>query len=95
MYSILQSKEGEFMLIFCPSLGEYPEFSFFIYDDSVTAWFQQGLFYCIRVNDILPETLSALYDVTGIHVVEKASEEITSDCLAAFKIVSGVRPSVL
>ena len=95
MYSFLKNKEGELMLIFNPSLGEAPELSMFLYDDSGTGLLLQDLFSGIRVKNIGPETLAALADVTHIHVVEKDGETITRDYLAVVKKVSDVRSMVL
>ena len=95
MYSFLKNKEGELMLIFNPSLGEAPELSMFLYDDSGTGLLLQDLFSGIRVKNISPETLSALADVTHIHVVEKDGETVTRDYLAVVKKVSDVRSLVL
>lgn len=83
------------MLIFNPSLGEAPELSMFLYDDSGTGLLLQDLFSGIRVKNISPETLAALADVTNIHVVEKDGETITRDYLAVVKKVSDVRSMVL
>ncbi|MBQ4388629.1 MAG: hypothetical protein II824_01465 [Bacteroidales bacterium] len=95
MYSFLKNKEGELMLIFNPSLGEAPELSMFLYDDSGTGLLLQDLFSGIRVKNISPETLAALDDVTHIHVVEKDGETITRDYLSVVKKVSDVRSMVL
>lgn len=94
MYSFLKNKEGELMLIFNPSLGEAPELSMFLYDDSGTGLLQDQ-FSGIRVKNISPETLAALDDVTHIHVVEKDGETVTRDYLAAVKKVSDIRSLVL
>ena len=83
------------MLIFNPSLGEAPELSMFLYDDSGTGLLLQDLFSGIRVKNISPETLSALSDVTHIHIVEKDGETIARDYLAVVKKVSDVRSMVL
>ena len=83
------------MLIFNPSLGEAPELSMFLYDDSGTGLLLQDLFSGIRVKNISLETLSALSDVTHIHIVEKDGETITRDYLAVIKKVSDVRSLVL
>lgn len=95
MYSFLKNKEGELMLIFNPSLGEAPELSMFLYDDSGTGLLLQDLFSGIRIKNISQEALAALADVTHIHVVEKDGETITRDYLAAVKKVSDVRSLVL
>ena len=94
MYSILKNKEGELMLIFNPSLGEAPELSMFLYDDSGTGLLQDQ-FSGIRIRNIGPEVLLALSDVTHIHVVEKDGETVTRDYLAAVKKVSDTRSLVL
>lgn len=94
MYSFLKNKEGELMLIFNPSLGEAPELSMFLYDDSGTGLLQDQ-FSGIRVKNISPETLAALDDVTHIHVVEKDGDTVTRDYLAAVKKVSDTRSLVL
>ena len=83
------------MLIFNPSLGEAPELSMFLYDDSGTGLLLQDLFTGIRIKNISREALAALADVTHIHVVEKDGENITRDYLAAVKKVSDVRSLVL
>ena len=83
------------MLIFNPSLGEAPELSMFLYDDSGTGLLLQDLFSGIRVKNISTETLAALADVTHIHVVEKDGETVTRDYLAVVKKVSDVRSMVL
>ena len=83
------------MLIFNPSLGEAPELSMFLYDDSGTGLLLQDLFSGIRVKNISSETLAALADVTHIHVVEKDGETVTRDYLAVVKKVSDVRSLVL
>ena len=83
------------MLIFNPSLGEAPELSMFLYDDSGTGLLLQDLFSGIRVKNICPETLAALADVTHIHIVEKDGDTITRDYLAVVKKVSDVRSMVL
>ena len=83
------------MLIFNPSLGEAPELSMFLYEDSGTGLLLQDLFSGIRIKNIGPETLAALDDVTHIHVVEKDGETITRDYLAVVKKVSDVRSMVL
>lgn len=83
------------MLIFNPSLGEDPELSMFLYDDSGTGLLLQDLFTGIRIKNISREALAALADVTHIHVVEKDGENITRDYLAAVKKVSDVRSLVL
>ncbi len=95
MYSFLKNKEGELMLIFNPSLGEAPELSMFLYDDSGTGLLLQDLFSGIRIRNIGPEVLLALSDVTHIHVVEKDGETVTRDYLAAVKKVSDTRSLVL
>ena len=95
MYSILQNKEGELMLILNPSLGEAPELSMLFYDDSGTGLLLQDLFSGIRIRNIGPETLAALADVKHIHVVEKDGDAITRDYLAVVKKVSDVRSMVL
>lgn len=95
MYSFLKNKEGELMLIFNPSLGEAPELSMFLYDDSGTGLLLQDLFSGIRIRNIGPEALAALADVTHIHVVEKDGETITRDYLSVVKKVSDVRSMVL
>ncbi len=82
------------MLIFNPSLGEAPELSMFLYDDSGTGLLQDQ-FSGIRVKNISPETLAALDDVTHIHVVEKDGDTVTRDYLAAVKKVSDTRSLVL
>lgn len=94
MYSFLKNKEGELMLIFNPSLGEAPELSMFLYDDSGTGLLQDQ-FSGIRIRNIGPEVLLALSDVTHIHVVEKDGETVTRDYLAAVKKVSDTRSLVL
>lgn len=83
------------MLIFNPSLGEAPELSMFLYDDSGTGLLLQDLFSGIRIKNISQEALAALADVTHIHVVEKDGETITRDYLAVVKKVSDVRSMVL
>ena len=83
------------MLIFNPSLGEAPELSMFLYDNSGTGLLLQDLFSGIRIRNIGTETLSALADVAHIHVVEKDGETITRDYLATVKKVSDVRSMVL
>ena len=83
------------MLIFNPSLGEAPELSMFLYDDSGTGLLLQDLFSGIRIKNISPETLAALDGVTHIHVVEKDGDAITRDYLAAVKKVSDIRSMVL
>ena len=83
------------MLIFNPSLGDAPELSMFLYDDSGTGLLLQDLFSGIRVKNISPETLAALADVTHIHVVEKDGDAVTRDYLAAVMKVSDVRSMVL
>jgi len=83
------------MLIFNPSLGEAPELSMFLYDDSGTGLLLQDLFTGIRIKNISQEVLAALADVTHIHVVEKDGETITRDYLAVVKKVSDVRSMVL
>ena len=83
------------MLIFNPSLGEAPELSMFLYDDSGTGLLLQDLFSGIRVKNISTETLAALADVTHIHVVEKDGDTVTRDYLAVVKKVSDVRSMVL
>ena len=95
MYSFLKNKECELMLIFNPSLGEAPELSMFLYDDSGTGLLLQDLFSGIRIRNIGPEAQKALADVTHIHVVEKDGETITRDYLAVVKKVSDVRSMVL
>ena len=95
MYSFLKNKEGELMLIFNPSLGEAPELSMSLYDDSGTGLLLQDLFTGIRIKNISQEALAALADVAHIHVVEKDGETITRDYLAAVKKVSDVRSLVL
>lgn len=95
MYSFLKNKEGELMLIFNPSLGDAPELSMFLYDDSGTGLLLQDLFTGIRIKNISQEALAALADVTHIHVVEKDGETITRDYLAVVKKVSDVRSLVL
>lgn len=95
MYSFLKNKEGKLMLIFNPSLGEAPELSMFLYDDSGTGLLLQDLFSGIRIRNIGPEVLSALSDVTHIHVVEKDGDAVTRDYLAVVKKVSDVRSMVL
>ena len=95
MYSILKNKEGELMLIFNPPLGEDPELSMFLYDDSGTGLLLQDLFSGIRIRNIDPEAQKALDDVTHIHVVEKDGKTITRDYLAVVKKVSDVRSMVL
>ena len=82
------------MLIFNPSLGEAPELSMFLYDDSGTGLLQDQ-FSGIRIRNIGPEVLLALSDVTHIHVVEKDGETVTRDYLAAVKKVSDTRSLVL
>lgn len=83
------------MLILNPSLGEAPELSMFLYDDSGTGLLLQDLFSGIRIRNIGPETLVALSDVAHIHVVEKDGDTVTRDYLAAVKKVSDVRSLVL
>ena len=83
------------MLIFNPSLGEAPELSMFLYDDSGTGLLLQDLFSGIRVKNISTETLAALADVTHIHIVEKDGDTITRDYLAVVKKVSDIRSLVL
>ena len=83
------------MLIFNPSLGEAPELSMFLYDDSGTGLLLQDLFSGIRVKNIDPEALAALNDVTEIHIVEKDGDTITRDYFAAVKKVSNVKSLVL
>lgn len=83
------------MLIFNPSLGEAPELSMFLYDDSGTGLLLQDLFSGIRIRNIGPEEQKALADVAHIHVVEKDGETITRDYLAVIKKVSDVRSMVL
>ena len=83
------------MLIFNPSLGEAPELSMFLYDDSGTGLLLQDLFSGIRIRNIGPEAQKALSDVAHIHVVEKDGETITRDYFAAVKKVSDVRSMVL
>jgi len=95
MYSFLKNKEGELMLIFNPSLGEAPELSMFLYDDSGTGLLLQDLFSGIRIRNIGLEAQKALADVAHIHVVEKDGETITRDYLAVVKKVSDVRSMVL
>lgn len=82
------------MLIFNPSLGEAPELSMFLYDDSGTGLLLQDLFSGIRVKNISPETLAALADVTHIHVVEKDGDTVIRDYLAAVRKVSDVKALV-
>lgn len=55
MYSFLKNKEGELMLIFNPSLGDAPELSMFLYDDSGTGLLLQDLFTGIRIKNISQE----------------------------------------
>lgn len=83
------------MLILNPSLGDAPELSMFLYDDSGTGLLLQDLFSGIRIKNISQEALAALADVTHIHVVEKDGETITRDYLAVVKKVSDVRSMVL
>ena len=83
------------MLILNPSLGDAPELSMFLYDDSGTGLLLQDLFSGIRIKNISQEALAALADVTHIHVVEKDGETITRDYLAVVKKVSDVRSLVL
>ncbi len=83
------------MLILNPSLGDAPELSMFLYDDSGTGLLLQDLFTGIRIKSISQEALAALADVTHIHVVEKDGETITRDYLAVVKKVSDVRSMVL
>ena len=83
------------MLIFNPSLGEAPELSMFLYDNSGTGLLLQDLFSGIRVKNISPETLAALAEVTHIPVVEKDGDIVTRDYLAVVKKVSDVRSLVL
>ena len=83
------------MLILNPSLGDAPELSMFLYDDSGTGRLLQDLFSGIRIKNISQEALAALADVTHIHVVEKDGETITRDYLAVVKKVSDVRSLVL
>ena len=82
------------MLIFNPSLGEDPELSMFLYDDSGLGLLLQDLFSGIRVKNISPETLAALADVTHIHVVEKDGDTVIRDYLAAVRKVSDVKALV-
>lgn len=83
------------MLIFNPSLGETPELSMFLYDDSGTGLLLRDLFSGIRIRNIGPEALRALADVAHIHVVEKDGETTTRDYLAVVMKVSDVRSMVL
>ena len=83
------------MLIFNPSLGEAPELSLCLSDDSGTGLLLQDLFSGIRIRNIDPEAQKALDDVTHIHVVEKDGKTITRDYLAVVKKVSNVRSMVL
>lgn len=94
MYSILKNKEGELMLIFNPSLGEDPELSMFLYDDSGLGLLLQDLFSGIRIKNIGPEALVVLADVTHIHVVEKDGDTVIRDYLAAVRKVSDVKALV-
>lgn len=94
MYSILKNKEGELMLIFNPSLGEDPELSMFLYDDSGLGLLLQDLFSGIRIKNIGPEALAVLADVTYIHVVEKDGDMVIRDYLAAVRKVSDVKALV-
>ena len=94
MYSILKNKEGELMLIFNPSLGEDPELSMFLYDDSGLGLLLQDLFSGIRIKYIGPEALAVLADVTHIHVVEKDGDTVIRDYLAAVRKVSDVKALV-
>lgn len=83
------------MLILNPSLGEAPELSMFLYDDSGTGLLLQDLFSGIRIRNIGPEAQKGLADVAHIHVVEKDGETITRDYLSVVKKVSDVRSMVL
>ena len=94
MYSILKNKEGELMLIFNPSLGEDPELSMFLYDDSGLGLLLQDLFSGIRIKNIGPEALAVLADVTHIHVVEEDGDTVIRDYLAAVRKVSDVKALV-
>ena len=94
MYSILKNKEGELMLIFNPSLGEDPELSMFLYDDSGLGLLLQDLFSGIRIKNNGPEALAVLADVMHIHVVEKDGDTVIRDYLAAVRKVSDVKALV-
>lgn len=96
MYSILQNKSGEVMLLFEKSLGgQKPELPFFLYDGGTTALLMLSLFCGIKLKNLASSALEALDGASEIHIVEKEGEEVVRDYIAPVKKVSDVNALIL
>jgi len=94
MYSILQNKEGELMLLIGPC-SRKPECAFFCFDGSPTALLMLSLFTGIAIRNMTPETIEALDSASEIHVVEKDGDQVVRDYIATIERVSDVQALML
>lgn len=94
MYSILQNKEGELMLLIGPC-SRKPDCAFFCFDGSPTALLMLSLFTGIAIRNMEAETIEALDKASEIHVVEKDGDQVVRDYIATIERVSDVNALIL
>lgn len=94
MYSILQNKEGELMLLIGPC-SRKPDCAIFCFDGSPTALLMLSLFTGIAIRDMPQETIEALNKASEIHIVEKDGDQVVRDYIATIERVSDVKALIL
>ena len=90
MYSILQSKDGELVLIIEPQ-DCAPDGPMFIYDGGDTALLFRDWFSNVKLQSVGTAARQPLVEAKEIHVLEKSGDDIVRDYIAPVRIVHDVK----
>lgn len=93
MYSILQNKDKELMLII-DAQDSTPDDPLFIYDGTGTALLFRDWDSTLRLNNLSLESVQALEENSDILVIEQSADNIVRDYMARIRKVRDVKSMV-